>query len=62
MITPKPSDHSGVELMADFYIFRLPFMISAGVEASWRYLGEYPYLKFLFNIDFFGMTIGKNRI
>ena len=52
----------GVELMSDFYILRLPFMLSAGVEASWRYLGEYPYLKFLFNIDLFGMIIGKNRI
>jgi hypothetical protein len=52
----------GIELLGDFYIFRLPFMISAGAEASWRYLGEYPYLKFLINIDFFGMTIGRKRI
>ncbi len=37
-------------------------MISAGVEASWRDFGEYPYLKLLINIDFFGMTIGRKRI
>jgi len=59
---PETFTSFGVELMSDFYIFRLPFMLSAGVEASWRYMGEYPYLKFLFNIDFFGMTIGRKRI
>jgi hypothetical protein len=52
----------GVELMSDFYIFRLPFMVSAGVEASWRYFGEFPYLKLLFNIDLFGMTIGRQKL
>ena len=52
----------GLELMSDFYIFRMPFMVSAGVQASWRNPGEIPYLKFLFNIDLFGMSIGHKKI
>ena len=52
----------GVELMSDFYLFRLPFMISAGVQASWKRFGNYPDLGFLFNIDIFGMSIGRKRI
>jgi len=49
----------GLQLMADFYLFRIPFMISSGVEASWRAIGETPYLKMLFGVDIFGMNIGK---
>jgi hypothetical protein len=37
-------------------------MITAGLEASWRHLGEYPHLKLLFNIDLYGMSIGRKRI
>jgi len=51
----------GVELMSDFYLIRLPFMVSAGVQASWRDPGDAPYLKFLFTIDLFGMNIGRKR-
>ena len=47
--------------MADFYLFRIPFMISSGVEASWRAIGETPYLKMLFGVDIFGMNIGKGK-
>ena len=49
----------GLQLMADFYLFRIPFMISSGVEASGRAIGETPYLKMLFGVDIFGMNIGK---
>jgi hypothetical protein len=49
----------GIQLMSDFYVLRVPFMVSAGLEASWRDLGETPFLKVLFNIDLFGMSIGK---
>lgn len=51
----------GVQLMADYYVFRMPFMISSGIEASWRSPGGFPYLRLLFNIDVFGMNIGRNR-
>jgi hypothetical protein len=47
--------------MADFYLFRIPFMISSGVETSWRAIGETPYLKMLFGVDIFGMNIGKGK-
>jgi len=51
----------GIQLMTDFYLFRIPFMMSSGVEASWRDIGETPYLKMLFSIDIFGMNIGKGK-
>lgn len=52
----------GVQLMADYYVFRMPFMISSGIEASWREIGDYPYVRLIFNIDIYGMNIGKNRL
>lgn len=67
VITMENHDYSetfesfGVQLMADFYLFRIPFMISSGVEASWRAIGETPYLKMLFGVDIFGMNIRKGK-
>jgi hypothetical protein len=52
----------GVELLADFHLLRIPFMISGGVQAAWKSVYESPSFEFLFNIDLFGMTIGKRRI
>jgi len=52
----------GVELMSDFYLFRMPFQFSAGVQAAWRSFGYEPYFKILFNIDIFGMSISKTRL
>jgi hypothetical protein len=51
----------GFELMADFHLLRIPFMISGGVQASWKKISEKPSLGLLFNIDLFGMNIGKRR-
>jgi hypothetical protein len=51
----------GIQLLSDFYLFRIPFMITSGLEASWRNPGEYPYLKLIFNIDIYGMTINRRR-
>ncbi|MCE5345985.1 MAG: hypothetical protein LLG13_06825 [Bacteroidales bacterium] len=50
----------GGRLMADFHIFRMPFLISGGVQSAWRKIGNAPSLEFLFNIDLFGMTIGRS--
>ena len=67
VITREDHDYSelfrsfGLQLMTDFYVFRIPFMISSGIEASWRAPGEYPYIRMLFSIDIFGMNIGKKR-
>lgn len=52
----------GLELMADFYVLRIPFMISAGVQAAWQKISEKPYLQLLFNIDLFGMSLGKRQL
>ncbi|NSW93154.1 MAG: hypothetical protein HPY62_00420 [Bacteroidales bacterium] len=52
----------GVELMSDFYLLRIPFMISGGIQASWRQVNEAPYLKLLLNIDIYGMNIGKRGL
>lgn len=50
----------GLELLADFHILRIPFMISGGVQAAWKDINKSPSYELLLNIDLFGMTIGKN--
>jgi hypothetical protein len=52
---------SGVELMADFHLFRIPYMISCGVQSAWTRGESTPVLKFLINIDLFGFAISQNR-
>jgi len=51
----------GVELMADFFVLRLPFMVSAGTRLSWKSFQTLPLTEFLFTIDIYGMSIGKKR-
>jgi hypothetical protein len=51
----------GVELLSDFYLFRIPFRFSAGGRAAWKTINRSPALEFLFNIDIYGMKIGRNR-
>jgi hypothetical protein len=50
----------GFELMADFHILRIPYMISGGVQTAWKNISEKPFFELLFNIDLFGMTIGRS--
>ena len=52
----------GFELVSDFYMFRMPFLITSGIQASWLDIREAPYVRFLFNINLFGLNIGKGRI
>jgi hypothetical protein len=52
----------GFELLSDFYILRIPFMISAGVQTTWKNFNESPAFELLFNVDIFGMKFGKNRL
>ena len=52
----------GFELMSDFHLFRSPYMISAGVQGAWKDISKSPTLELLFNIDIFGMSIGKSRL
>ncbi len=51
----------GFELLADFHLFRLPFEISGGIQTAWTEANDKPVLKFLLNIDLFGMNIGRNQ-
>lgn len=52
----------GVELMADFHILRIPYMISGGVQSAWKDFKDKPSFEILLSIDLFGMTIGRNQI
>jgi hypothetical protein len=52
----------GFELLADFHILRIPFMISGGVQSAWKKLNESPSIELLFNIDLFGFTFGKRQM
>lgn len=52
----------GVQLLADFHLFRIPFMISGGVQSAWKSINQPPTIELLFNIDLFGMTIGKRKM
>jgi hypothetical protein len=52
----------GIELLSDFYLFRIPYMISSGVQAAWKKFGEFPSYELLFSIDIYGMSIGRRRL
>ena len=52
----------GFELLADFHIFRIPYMISGGIQTAWKDIKEKPVIEVLFNIDLFGMTLGKRDL
>ena len=52
----------GAELWTDFYILRIPFMVSAGVQSTWKTINEPPVFELLFNVDIFGMKIGRNKL
>lgn len=52
----------GFELLTDFHLFRSPFMISSGVQCAWQDITKSPFLEFIFNIDIFGMSIGRSGL
>lgn len=52
---------TGTELLADFYLFRIPFRFSAGVQAAYLPFEERTCFKALFNIDIFGFVINKDK-
>jgi hypothetical protein len=52
----------GIELLADFHLLRLPYMISGGIQSAWKKISEPPTIRFLFNIDLYGMTFRRQRI
>ncbi len=52
----------GFELLADFHLLRIPFMISGGIQSAWKNINQSPSIELLFNIDLYGFTIGKKRM
>jgi hypothetical protein len=52
----------GVELLADFHVLRIPYMISAGVQSAWKSINEPPVFELLFNINLFGLNIGRRQM
>jgi hypothetical protein len=59
---PESFKSFGIELMADFHVLRIPFMISGGIQSAWKNINQTPSIQFLFNIDLFGMTLGKRKM
>lgn len=51
----------GIELTGDFHLLRIPYAISAGIQAAWKNVNEPPVFGVLFNIDLLGMSIGKRQ-
>jgi hypothetical protein len=51
----------GAEFMADFFLLRIPFMISTGVQTVWKSINTAPSFELVFNVDIFGMKIGRRR-
>jgi hypothetical protein len=51
----------GIELLGDFHLLRIPFMMSGGVQAAWKELGQAPHFGVLFNIDIYGFSVGKRQ-
>lgn len=52
---------AGVELLADFYLLRIPVRLSAGLQASYLPFEKSSYFKLLLNMDVFGFVLGSNR-
>jgi hypothetical protein len=51
----------GFELLSDFHVLRIPYMITGGVQTAWKSFTEKPSFQLLFNIDLYGMSIGKRQ-
>jgi hypothetical protein len=57
----KSFSSTGFELMADLHLFRIPYLISYGVQSAWTDVSEDPSFTFLFSVDLFGMIIGNRK-
>lgn len=59
---PEIFSSAGIELTADINIFRIPYMISCGVQSAWTRESNIPVFRFLLNIDLFGLAINRTRM
>jgi len=53
---------AGFEVLADFHLLRIPYMITGGVQTAWKRSSNTPVFEFKFNIDLYGMTLGKRGL
>lgn len=51
----------GTGVMADFYLLRLPFRFTAGIEAAWLPAKKEPWINFRFQIDVFGFVLNRYK-
>ena len=49
----------GFDFLSDFYLLRIPFMISAGVQTSYMTVTKTVNFNILFNIDVFGLQFNR---
>jgi hypothetical protein len=57
---PEIFSSFGIEMYSDFYLLRIPYPVSAGVQTTWKSFGEQPSFELLFNISIYGMNIGRS--
>ncbi len=51
----------GAELLADFYILRFPFEISAGASMGYIPADNKPFIRGVLSVNIYGTTLGKER-
>lgn len=58
---PKSFSSAGSELMADFYLLRIPFEISAGVRAGYIPGEKRYFVNGAFSVNIYGTVLGRER-
>jgi hypothetical protein len=63
VFNPNPADFSsmGTELLADFYVLRFPFEISAGAGAGYIPGESRFFVKGVFSVNIYGTVLGRER-
>lgn len=51
----------GAELLADFYVLRFPFEISAGASGGYIPADNKPFIRGVLSVNIYGTTLGKER-
>ncbi len=51
----------GAELLADFYLLRFPFEISAGATAGYIPVQEHLFIRGTFSVNIYGTVLGRER-
>ena len=51
----------GAELLADFYLMRLPFELSAGASGGYIPAEKRPFIRAVFSVNIYGTVLGRKR-